>query len=613
MTSTAAGSVAFAAHGQEASGQATAEFLHGVASGDPLQDRVILWTRVTSPGNGAVSVEWAVASDADFSAIVKSGVTTTDSSRDYTVKVDADGLNPGQEYFYRFSVGDRISSRGRTKTLPTGSVDRLRLAIVSCSNFPAGYFNVYNALGRRSDIDAILHLGDYIYEYALGGYGMQTKDEMETATRLERLPIPEHEIVTLEDYRARHAQYKADRDLQMAHASAPFICIWDDHEIANDGWVAGAENHNPGEGEWIDRQVAAVKAYFEWMPIREPKDRTHLEIYRSFEFGDLASLFMLETRVSARSRGLRATTDLPMIRVPFDFSNPQNPVPLDVSSKAPIDPMKLRLIQLPFDMRQGAPVPVLDYAKITAWGNNLPQGYSFLPDTDLFKKMIKDESRLLMGPAQESWLANGLRDSKERGVPWQVIGNQCLVAPIITPNLAQKLTPEEIGRIPDQFRNRIIMASAYQLPLNLDAWDGYPAARTRLLEMLSANASNPILFAGDSHNAWANELRAENGRDIIAAEYGTPSVTSSGIGDFFPLQRGRLEPLIREQNPHIRFCNVSDRGYLIVTLTPEEAITAFHFVDVLDTEDYMQAIPLAMRIKATQTPGIAAMEPLQPI
>ncbi len=615
MASTAAGagSLALSAGAQQANEGGGVAFNHGVASGDPLVDRVILWTRVTSANDGPLSVDWSVATDTGFNEIVKSGTVTTDSSRDYTVKVDADGLRPGQEYYYRFAVGDKLSPLGRTKTLPSGEVDKLRLAIVSCSNYPAGYFNVYNAIGRRSDIDAVLHLGDYIYEYPLGGYGMETPNNMARAERLERLPVPEHETITLDDYRARHAQYKSDRDLQLAHASAPFICIWDDHEVANDGWLGGAENHNADEGDWADRRAAGVKAYFEWMPIRAPEDRTHLEIYRSFEFGDLASLFMLETRLSARSPGLRTSSDMPMIRIPFDFTDPQNPVPLDVKSKNPVDPSKLRLIQLPFDLSSGAPIPVLDYAKVTAWGNNLPKGYRFLPDTELFREMIKDETRMMMGPAQESWLKAGLQSSKNRGVPWQVIGNQCLVAPIITPNLAAKLSDDEKARVPEAFRQRLEFASRLEMPLNLDAWDGYPAARTRLLETFKQHANNTLLYAGDSHNAWANELSFKGSKEIIAAEFGSPSITSSGIGDFVPLDRGRVERLLMDKNPHIKFCNVNDRGYLVVTLTPEEAITAFHFIDVQDTEDYMQAIPLAMRVKKTDGPGVAAMEPLQPI
>ena len=274
-------------------------FRHGVASGDPLSDRVILWTRVTvssqTPSQaGPATVSWQVARDARFSQVVARGETQTGATRDFTVKVDVSGLEPGTAYYYRFeSLGAR-SAIGRTRTLPREGVGRLRLGVVSCSNLPQGYFNAYACLAKRADIDVVLHLGDYIYEYANEQYG--------DGTRLGRIPAPNKEMVALQDYRERHAQYKADPDSQEIHRQHPFIVTWDDHEFTNNAWNGGAENHDAdqGEGDWAARRAAAMQAYYEWMPIRENAQTLQGRIYRAFRFGGLATLFMLDTRIVGR-------------------------------------------------------------------------------------------------------------------------------------------------------------------------------------------------------------------------------------------------------------------------------------------------------------------------
>ncbi|MDP3716383.1 MAG: alkaline phosphatase D family protein [Acidobacteriota bacterium] len=275
-------------------------FRHGVASGDPLADRVIVWTRVTPTAPaGSMSVRWQVARDPRFTQIVSRGDTTTGAERDFTVKIDASGLQPGNTYYYRFeSLGAR-SAIGRTRTLPREGVARLRLGVVSCSNLPQGYFNAYACLAKRADLDAVLHLGDYIYEYANARYG--------DGTALGRIPAPNREIVALQDYRERHAQYKADPDSQEIHRQHPFIVVWDDHEFTNNAWSGGAENHDPdeGEGEWGPRRAAAQQAYYEWMPIREDAQTRQSRIYRAFRFGDLATLMMLDTRVVGRDEQVR--------------------------------------------------------------------------------------------------------------------------------------------------------------------------------------------------------------------------------------------------------------------------------------------------------------------
>lgn len=279
------------------------QFLHGVASGDPLNDRVVLWTRVTPRAQtGAIAVTVQLAEDPEFFSLVHDRVVYTDASRDFTVKVDADGLQPDRAYWYRFLVGDVMSPEGRTRTMPhpDATPDRLRFAVTSCSSWPHGYFGVYRMIANRTDLDFVMHLGDYIYEYAEGGYG--------DGASIDRPLEPAHEIVSLDDYRKRHALYKTDPDLQECHRRHPFICIWDDHETANDSWLDGAENHNEDEGDWQERKAVGIQAYFEWIPIR-PFNADTQRIYRRFQFGQLADFMMLDTRLEARDEQLLVPID----------------------------------------------------------------------------------------------------------------------------------------------------------------------------------------------------------------------------------------------------------------------------------------------------------------
>jgi len=293
LWATAAASLSVPALTQELRDAAAAgsRFQHGVASGDPLIDRLIIWTRVTLrdlSSSRPIQVRWRVGTDPDLRSIVSSGTADTNGDRDYTVKVDVGGLTPGRPYFYAFDVEGEQSPIGRTRTFPV-TADRMRFALVSCSNFPAGYFNVYAAIARRPELDAVIHVGDYIYEFAEGEYG--------AGAAINRIPQPPHEAVALADYRSRYATYRTDPDLQEAHRLFPFIAIWDDHELANDAWLDGAINHNPekGEGDWATRKAAAYKAYREWMPVRESAD-AGFHLYRTFRFATLADLVMLDTR-----------------------------------------------------------------------------------------------------------------------------------------------------------------------------------------------------------------------------------------------------------------------------------------------------------------------------
>lgn len=287
---TTLGSTSLVLNQANAEEAAAGHFSYGVASGDPTQDAVIIWTQFTPASEQPVPVAWEVATDSNMLQPVAVGVFNTDASRDYTVKVDVTGLQPGQTYYFRFVAMGQLSPVGRTRTATSGSPDAARFAVVSCSSYPHGYFNVYRALAQRDDLDAVLHLGDYIYEYGQGEYG-------EASLEGERDSAPAHEIVSLSDYRRRHAIYKLDADLQAVHQAHPFIAIWDDHEFTNNAWTGGAENHNEGEGDWYERMAAARQAYFEWMPVREQSGE---RIYREFKYGDLVELLMLDTRVEGR-------------------------------------------------------------------------------------------------------------------------------------------------------------------------------------------------------------------------------------------------------------------------------------------------------------------------
>ena len=305
-TAAASGAAAVLGNRTAAGAQATESakvFQHGVASGDPLGDRVILWTRVSARGDKPVPVRWLIATDPQLRNIVNQGLVTALAQRDHTVKLDALGLEPGRTYYYRFDALGEDSPVGRTRTLPERTISRLKFAVVSCSNLPFGFFNAYARIAEREDLSAVLHLGDYFYEYAPGEYG--------NGAELGRAHEPPNETVTLADYRIRHAQYKSDPDLQQAHQQHPWICVWDDHESTNNSWRDGAENHDPdqGEGDWSSRKTAAVRAYHEWLPIRDQFTSSGPFIFRSFRFGELADLIMLDTRLHGRTRQIDERTD----------------------------------------------------------------------------------------------------------------------------------------------------------------------------------------------------------------------------------------------------------------------------------------------------------------
>ncbi len=284
-------------------------FEHGVASGDPLSDAVVIWTRTSSEVDGPVDVWWELSLDEEFTQRTAQGTATAEAANDFTVKVDVTGLQWGRNYYYRFFAEGRQSPIGRTRLAPKGGeASQLRFGVCSCSNYGFGYFYAYKHMAERADLDAILHLGDYTYEYAEGEY-----PEPEERVRMIE---PENETVTLEDYRTRLSLYRRDPYLQECHRQHPFIVVWDDHETANNSWMNGAENHDPAtEGPWEDRLAAARQAFFEWIPIR---DNPAKELYRAIGYGDLADIVMLDTRIDGREEQFAA------IVAPEDAAFPEN-------------------------------------------------------------------------------------------------------------------------------------------------------------------------------------------------------------------------------------------------------------------------------------------------
>jgi alkaline phosphatase D len=267
-------------------------FQHGIASGDPLQDRVLLWTRITTSKKGDVDVTWEISTDPDFKGVLGSGELLATADKDHTVSVDADGLLPGTHYYYRFHALGETSPTGRTKILPGPEVTHIRFAQASCAKFNAGFFNAYARMAEHTDLDFLLHLGDYIYEASNTPPAGQTP-----GADIGRPFEPLHECKTLADYRQRYSQYHRDPDVQKMHAALPVIATVDDHEFADGAWREGADVHvEERDGPWLERVKNALRARNEWLPIRLPDASDHLRVYRKVPIAGLADLFLINTR-----------------------------------------------------------------------------------------------------------------------------------------------------------------------------------------------------------------------------------------------------------------------------------------------------------------------------
>lgn len=509
-------------------------FEHGVASGDPLARKVIIWTRVTSERGGIVPVKWEMALDAAFRRVVRAGIALTDGRKDHTVKVDVSGLKPDTVYHYRFAVGHTVSPAGRTRTLPVGSVAQVKLAVFTCSNFPAGYFHAYREAAKLDGIHAAVHLGDYIYEYGRDGYASND------AAELGREVLPAGELLTLDDYRQRYAQYHTDADLQAVHAAMPFINVWDDHEIANDTWKDGAENHDPAsEGDFTVRRAAALQAFHEWLPIRTPDPRRPQQINRSFAFGNLLALHMLDTRVVARDQQM-------------------------------------------------------EYA------NYFGSDGSF--DVQRFAADLADTDRQLLGAEQLLWLQDQLAASGAtwQMLGQQVLmGRMNIPAPLVLGQISFSAYSALVYKAQSapatlSAQEQFILAQP-AIPYNLDAWDGYAMARETVLAMARGLNKNLVVLAGDTHNAWASDLEDFQG-NAVGVEFAVASVSSPGLEEYFPSENplavaAGLESIIGP----LKYANTGDRGYMVVTATPGECRADWHYVSTVKAEDYTAAVGKSLR------------------
>jgi alkaline phosphatase D len=480
-------------------------FTHDVASGEPAANSVLLWTRYVSEGEPVLRAE--IAEDMEFGRIVARGETAARNAHDFTAKITLDGLAPGQWYYYRFVAPDGTASPvGRTRTLPQGPVSQFTLGVVSCSNMRFGHFNAYAHAAARNDLDLIIHVGDYFYEYERGTY------PTEEQALAGRDILPSRETIALADYWLRFASYRADPDLAALHRNFPMVARWDDHELANDSWSGGAENHQTEtEGPWSARKRAALQAYRDWMPVSD-------DPWNSYEIGDLATIFLPETRSEAR-------------------------------------------------MEQ------LSYAAAARGESDVSAALAEFRDG-----IWSDQNRTIMGESQEAWLTASLAASTAAGKRWQVLAQQIVMGRLYFPlPLA-----EEIGRSDSEtVRQRVgLLAAATRagLPLNLDAWDGYPAARDRLLGAALAADANLVVLSGDSHNSWANNLDHDGHR--AGVELAGHSVTSPGFESFVPqVEPGDLARSMVAASPDLQWADTSGRGYMTVTLTPESARSEWLFLD----------------------------------
>lgn len=532
-------------------------FGHGVASGDPLADAVIIWTRVTpSDTRAEAEVAWAVATDAAMTNVVTKGSVYTDSSRDFTVKVDVTGLSADTVYYYQFAGKDgAVTPVGQTRTLPVGSVDNVKLAVCSCANFPFGHFNVYREIAA-SDAQVVVHLGDYIYEYKSGVYPAEAVGG--------RQLDPMEEIITLDQYRARYNQYRRDQALQLAHQKKPFICVWDDHELANDTWKGGAENHDEDEGSFTERRAAAIQAYHEWLPIRSGADKA--KIWRAFEFGNLVNLTMLDTRMYARDKVL-------------SYSDYLNDSGIDaVAFQTALADQSRGLLG---SEQQSFAIGSI-FNNNATWqvlGQQVLMGRIFIPQ----------ELLVGLGTVEATISAGG-----------DASAAQAQVAALLVELATLKATDPTNPRL------------AATAPYNLDAWDGYFPAREEILRRAQYFNKNLVVLAGDTHNAWASDLYTANdsgevqrAAGSVGVEFATPSVTSPGFetyvgfGSNAAMQAG-FEQAVTALVDDLKYLNAAQRGYMLVEFTPAKSSCEWVFVDTITSETYTASVQKKMEVKPGQ-------------
>ncbi len=560
-------------------------FNYGVASGDPSLDGLVIWTYAryadASLMNNSVALKYELAMDNAFTNVVKSGDANATSATGFTVKVNLSGLKPGTDYFYRFTSGFFKSGVGKTRTLPSMDAKQVKLAVFSCTLYSAGFFNAY-AEAAKSDAQFAIHLGDYIYEYGSdpSKFGNTDLLNKSSASALSRVALPANDIVSLDDYRTRYAQYRSDPNLQMLHASMPWITVWDDHEFANNAFMTGAENHDPKtQGDWNTRKNNAAQAYHEWLPNRnDPLDAANrFKIYRRFDFANILSLHMLDTRIEGRVQ---------------QYAN------------------------------YGTAVSVADYQPYIS---GLTTG--------------SDINRTMISATQLDWLQKGFASSTAK---WQVLGNQDIMAKIwwpanvltslgavyfnpsaanqaafsqsVTDYLTAKMTQALGGSLTATQTALLDPTANPKLPYNLDAWDGYPLNRELVLQSVQALNKPLIALSGDSHNAWFAQLTTLKGQKV-GVEFAGSSVTSPGfeslgLASIAPALDGSINSkqwidgngknfgMIDDLN----FIDTKSRGYLMMTFTLDYVKGEYIYLDTVVSNTYKSSIGKTI----TVTPDLKA-------
>ncbi|WP_298544462.1 alkaline phosphatase D family protein [uncultured Aquimarina sp.] len=529
----------------------TDNFFEGVASFDPTDSKVIIWTRFTpDSGNSNITISWQIAFDQNFEDVVRSGEFITGADRDYTVAIDVQELPSNSQFYYRFFELETqtISVIGETITLPSSAdtIADVKLAVCSCANFAAGLFNVYGAMAN-SEADVIVHLGDYIYEYGEGEYGTNAN-----TVALDRVHKPANEIISLTDYRARYKQYRSDAQLQLAHQKKPFICVWDDHEVTNDAYKEGAENHQDSEGSYETRKQIAIQVYSEFLPLRSTDPS---KIYRTFDFGSLLSLHMLDTRIIGRDKQLSYD----------DFFSPSTGLDAVAFQTALQDPTRTLLGAAQLNWLSGA---------VSASNAN----WQVLGQQVLMSKMFMPaELLILIGTLVAEIGALGSATSETTAMFQTALTELTMIKSRLLAG-DPTLTSDEVARVQTV------------IPYNLDAWDGYFIERERLFTLLAGKKT--VCLAGDTHNAWYSKLKDATGKEI-GVEFATSSVSSPGFEGLLGVDANQaegfqkaLEVLIDD----LQYMDATQRGFLQVTFTTSSSKAQWNFINTIAAENYTVSV-----------------------
>ena len=544
------------------------QFNYGVASGDPLTDRVILWTHAKYSGFAdSVVLTYQVATDASFSTIVSTGSVTASESTGYTAKVDATGLTAGSEYYFRFVRDQWISPVGFTRTLPASSATSVKFAVFSCTLYSAGYFNAYDH-ATKSGAQYAVHLGDYIYEYGSD----PAKFGNSEAVTLGRVTAPANDIVSLEDYRTRYALYRTDPNLKALHAAMPWITVWDDHEFTNNAWVDGAENHNSTtQGPWSARKAIAARVYHEWMPIRTQDTANLLKIYRRFDFGNIFSLHMVDTRIEGRDKQYDAYGDA-------DGGITRYVTALTTRSDATHRMMS-----------------TTQQAWLTNGMAVSTATWQIMGNQDIMARM---------------WFPASVLQAQATATVSPTTANLQAVTTAISNFLTAKgtkavggqgaLTPTQVALL-DKTTNP-------RLPYNLDSWDGYPLQRETILQTIKAQGKKFITISGDSHNGWFTNLTTladeKVGVEFAGSSVTSPGFESAGLGGLassldgtavVPGGFGMGLGLVDDLN----YVDTIRRGYLLMTATAISVKGEYVYVDNIKTTTYTASIGKTITVKAS--------------